>query len=444
MSEDVIVESTCDVGEVGLKAVDGCPSIPGMDVTVTCNGTYFTVMTHCPKKHYDAACKQLNKDDSSSGLESECSLLNFTTTTVSCSCKLSVGSAYRRRLDGDDDGNGEASGSVDFSTMLTTVLTDFKQTWSSADDLTASSVTKSWDVFLTLSTIGVITVIAVILSVQADYNYNKVAVDCSIKMDKSKTNRRTSGGSFGGWKRAQKSIASDLDAIEESLPVAFHSKPFSERFILENKKFHKWMGVVFYYSPHFPRVLRVISLATSVIVMLFIQAVTYSIAEPDDGTCEAFVDKTSCLSEPSTLAQGENKCLWDDSTSTCSFNEPANDLMRVVFVAVLSAMWSAPIALFVDWLIMKVLAAKVVKTRPKSVQSSNQKLQDILPSNEVILKRMQTRSYKRYEEEVEKLNNEIREYRLRLSGDELKEFDGKQFAYTLISLLYFCNVLLFL
>jgi hypothetical protein len=166
--------------------------------------------------------------------------------------------------------------------------------------------------------------------------------------------------------------------------------------------------------------------------MLFIQAVTYSIAEPDDGTCETFLDKTSCLSEPSTLAQGENKCSWDDSTSACSFNEPANDLMRVVFVAVLSAMWSAPIALFVDWLIMKVLAARTYSSKVQRDNNGERRFSskqinsvNVSQSN-VSLADINGKSIRKTAlVEVEELNEAIRKYRNTLPSSQLEEFDSK-------------------
>jgi hypothetical protein len=54
-----------------------------------------------------------------------------------------------------------------------------------------------------------------------------------------------------------------------------------------SKSVHRWLGIVFYYSPEFPRAMRVLSLFSSIVIMLFVQSVTYNIADPDDGSCSS-------------------------------------------------------------------------------------------------------------------------------------------------------------
>jgi hypothetical protein len=41
--------------------------------------------------------------------------------------------------------------------------------------------------------------------------------------------------------------------------------------------------------------------------MLFVQSVTYNIADPDDGSCEACNDESRCLSLRSTLNARESR-----------------------------------------------------------------------------------------------------------------------------------------
>jgi hypothetical protein len=63
------------------------------------------------------------------------------------------------------------------------------------------------------------------------------------------------------------------------------------------KRYHRWASVYFYYSPTFPRLLRVLILATNVICILFLQAIMYDFINPDWGVMD-----TSTCSSTSTLA----------------------------------------------------------------------------------------------------------------------------------------------
>jgi hypothetical protein len=136
-------------------------------------------------------------------------------------------------------------------------------------------------------------------------------------------------------------FAIDLDLVDSSLPTALTSKPFIERFLQESKQNHKWAGVVYHFSPHFSRMLRVLSLGTNMLVMLFMNAVTYAVTNPDDGSCVLMTTIETCLEQKSTLARGESMCYWtpdrndnsfaddrltDDAGGVCAFREPADDM----------------------------------------------------------------------------------------------------------------------
>jgi hypothetical protein len=92
--------------------------------------------------------------------------------------------------------------------------------------------------------------------------------------------------------------------------------------------------------------------------MLFANSVTYNVAYPDDGTCHAYISEGTCLAPRSSFS-GDSKCAWDAANDECSFNEPASQLKQVVFVAVIAAIMSTPIAVFADYVIMKYIAAGV-------------------------------------------------------------------------------------
>jgi hypothetical protein len=136
----------------------------------------------------------------------------------------------------------------------------------------------------------------------------------------------------------------------------------------ELKHHHKWFGIVFFFSRAFPRVLRVMSLATNVIIMLFIQSITYALTNPDDGTCESMKTEDACLGPSSPYATGESKCQWMAGSSQCVLVQPDSNVKVILFVAIFSALVCTPLALLVDWLIMYVLSAptKKVSSAPVS------------------------------------------------------------------------------
>jgi hypothetical protein len=164
------------------------------------------------------------------------------------------------------------------------------------------------------------------------------------------------------WKlqRGKKGAATgDLRIAEEALPMILGSGSLTSKVADEMKHHHKWFGVIFYYSKSFPRVLRVISLATNVLVMLFIQSLTYALTNPDDGTCESMATQEDCLGPQSPYATGESKCYWDPSKTgdQCALVQPDSAAMVIVFVAIFSAVVSVPLALLVDWIVLNILAS---------------------------------------------------------------------------------------
>jgi len=156
---------------------------------------------------------------------------------------------------------------------------------------------------------------------------------------------------------------------EEALPKVLTTKSMLSLVKEELKRHHRWMGVVFHYSDKFPRVYRVMSLATSIVVMLFVQSITYNLTNGDDGTCERLETEVSCLEPSSAYATGESKCYWSVEASgpvggQCLYVQPSDSIKVVLFVAVFSAIAGTPLALLADMVITKVLAAPVVSAMP--------------------------------------------------------------------------------
>jgi hypothetical protein len=433
--EPVEVTTECMSGEMTTRTAV-CPY--GSDIPVVCEGSHGFVQTICPVEKYAAVCANLN------GGLSNCSVSSNTSSSVTCRCLISpVSSSDIRRvrrhrfrqLNTDNDDNNQdpsTTSSVEFGAMLETTLSSFVQTWSSADDLTLSSVAQSWDVLVTIGTISAMAVMGLMMSTYADNRDIHIESDTKIAEKAISQVSLTQRSQNRKSKRAVK-LSADMKMIEDSLPNAFSSKPFSIRYLEDMKKYHRWFGVIFHYCKYFSRPLRVLSITVSVVSMLFMQAVTYNVAEPNDGSCESQVTEMSCLAEKSTLARNANKCYWDATEEQCYFLEPVNDIMRVVFVALLSAIASAPISFTVQWLIMNVLAGQTIdKNKVSDVTSPDTFDMD---KAEAVFNYNQQQTVLNCSEfkmnvtaECKKLNADLLQYRNSLSTAEMAEFDGMIFV----------------
>jgi hypothetical protein len=231
----------------------------------------------------------------------------------------------------------------------------------SAQGLSASTIEKGWSALVTVGCLAAAVVFGLYWSHKADAEMDKVKPVANAA--KLNSFLAAKGVAKRLKEKVRCKIDKDIQIAEQALPAILSSNTLSHRVKDELKHHHKWFGIVFYFSRSFPRVLRVLSLATNVIIMLFIQSITYSLTNPDDGTCELLKTETSCLEPDSPYATGQSKCFWDANTSKCALVQPDSDIKVILFVAIFSALISTPFALLVDWIIMHVLSAP---TRPQA------------------------------------------------------------------------------
>jgi hypothetical protein len=179
--------------------------------------------------------------------------------------------------------------------------------------LSVSDVGESADVLATVSSIGIIFLLLMVLTRSWDEKDKRSEVtSSSLAMMSTKmlkgANRKSQR--LSRLARPTQSNSHHSSLIDRSLPSIFQSDSLWLKFKQEMKVYHRWLGIVFYYSPEFPRAMRVLSLFSSIMIMLFIQSVTYNIADPDDGSCEDCEDESCCLSLKSTLNTNEDRCSW--------------------------------------------------------------------------------------------------------------------------------------
>jgi hypothetical protein len=376
---------TCAAGEHSVHEVT-CSS--GDTVSLECTGTAGEVTRQCPVTRYSSACSSLSSSADSilSGTASGCTMLSYTDTEVVCSCEtlvqLGVGDESRRTLQQAGYNFTAAVGySVSYVSMLQATTDTFLSTIKTADDLNASTVAKGWRALATLGAVAGAILVGLLWSHHKDgqakrirpVNDDKAPSVMASKVGKLVKSVSTTRVRFNT--RVKKALVNaELAIVEDSLPRVLSSRTFTDRFLEEVKQHHRWFGIVFYYSDSFPRVLRVISLATNAIVMLFIQSITYNLTNPDDGSCEALHTQSSCLAPRSAFATGESKCAWTasgttaaDMSGSCAYIEPDGSVRIILFVAIFCAIVTTPIALAADWLVGNVLAAPTAEAEAEAV-----------------------------------------------------------------------------
>jgi hypothetical protein len=425
-----------------------CPD--GIMVTASCNGSSSVIHTDCPYRRTAGACNSL------SGLtgvsNSGCRTITYSATNTTCACSLETAStSSMRRLkeklagvstDDADSTSDSTTVSVNFVSMAEEIVENMKQTWSSAADLNLSSVSRGWEVILTIGVFAAVIIIALHLAHKADLKGKAVKplqsdltkASWTLQSRKKKHpdgNPQASSNSRKAAKlKRSVTLEDERNEIENSLPKILQSRSFSEKFWEEIKRFHRWFGVVFYFSQDFPRVLRIVSLVCSILTMLFIQALTYNFTNPDDGMCEMLKTEADCLGPRSTFDSSEPKCYWKVGyqLGSCSFAQPADSLTVVLFVAVFAAIVSTPVAMTCEWLVLNVLAGKTIKYSGSVADLNNVSRRTAQSLPAMALPAITARSVSAVisttlEDDFEGLVRQLRAYRDTLSHAQLREFD---------------------
>jgi hypothetical protein len=373
-------EADCVTGEVKDHEFL-CPS--GEELVISCNGSVSgRGRRFCPTRTRVTLCETKLQYRRSSALSSSSfadsrnlscayspSESNESVTT--CLCNLSaLGSAL--------EGISHPSGSVSFTLLSIekSVVSDFVSTWETISSLSSEDVAESWIVLVTIGGVALCFLLVLVLSIKTDKHESRVVSSIEIEAKHKQNQKR---GLTGGESGAIPALNEDRKLIEDALPLIFKSDSLWNKFLEEMKVYHRWLGIVFYYSPEFPRAMRVLSLFSSIVIMLFVQSVTYNIADPDDGSCESCEDESCCLSLRSTLNSNEDCCYWEPFTrsanlssstvssavkspGSCHFRDIGEDMTRMFIVAIISAVVSAPLALSIQHLIMNVLSKHTALT----------------------------------------------------------------------------------
>jgi hypothetical protein len=408
---DEVITIVCEEDDWTVHQID-CSA--GRSYSIPCKGVETTVTTRCPTRTVLPSCDFLH-GSSPADSANNCKMVSYSDENVTCVCSLlpklpfpssgtskdvrsrqltSVGKANISSMSIPD---GEFS--ISYVSMLVAVSDTFVSTVLSASKLNAQTIKKGWQALVTVGTLFVFFIVSILMAHYADEQVkNKVKAG---EQQEKKTNLVSPGssiavegqqgrssmlsrlGSFASTKgsgivpqskmqKPGKEKSSYLQMADDALPqVLMSSKSLTNKVKDELKRHHRWLAVIFYFSRRFPRVLRIVSLGTNIVCMLFIQSLTYNLTNGDDGSCERLKTETACLEPSSPYSTGASKCYWTYENSAkgqCLFVQPDQDLTVIVFVAVFSAVVSTPIALLSDWIIQHVLSAPTAKFIRKQTQ----------------------------------------------------------------------------
>ena len=400
----VCVEGVEDSVPVPCPAVDGSSDAMSEAFVIQCNGTEATIEVTCPHVVPVAKCDAALAASSSaaSSDDVDCQLIGEDEETITCACLFTDASSGRRML---LNTTIDTTISVSYVAMMTTTMSAVSATIVSAQGLDASVLKKGWLVLVTLGTFIGLVLFGLFYAKSLDMheedlheytqNRNELVKSAHPSATGTQTDASNTAVGTSSWKVMLSSLSRRLSSsvlitkqhrhrqhqiapkpshlkkqagagglmsiAEEALPkILGNSKSLTTKVQEEMKRHHKWLGVMFFYCKRFPRMLRIMSLATNIIIMLFVQSITYNLSHGDDGSCDILHNETSCIEEPSAYQTGTSKCYWDSVNSECHYIQPENDAKVVVFIAILSAIVSTPFAVLTDWMIQSVLAAPIL------------------------------------------------------------------------------------
>jgi hypothetical protein len=372
----------CDTNDFTNHTVACSTGSMNKNYTVHCRGINERITIQCPSVSLFPTCNALSGNTVAN---IGCETKSFGNDNITCFCPLNThSSASSSSLKSTD---------ITVVAFLDNVGDNFVDTIFSAQHLNVKTLSQSPEAMITICVFLGCILMFMLFSVYTD-GLTKKRISTEEKlMNHAKVyslyQHKIESQSRISEKENTDKEMNLFQLVEAALPDILNAPSLNERIWKEEKKFHRYLGIVYYFSAVFPRVLRVVSLASNIIIMLFIQSLTYNYTHGNDGSCELFTTEETCLESKSYYGTGKSKCSWKkNAENECEFIQPENSIEIILFVAVFSGLVSAPLAVLVDWIILNVLSApdpsdmKVQAVDEKAISKENSVL--ILPVNERI------------------------------------------------------------
>lgn len=372
-----------------------CPG--NYTVSIYCNGSStHTVATACPRPHYKPSCAI------STGIGSSytCTVLNFTSTTTTCSCSSCTFSApsdsARRRLVGASTYGAVVVALSEYSFL------EFATVMESAADFDAGSLRST---ALISSSFGVMWIGALLVVLGVEYGRRRRETRSRAKVvqsapqgpagdrhkvqDGNATSKATAVVPRQGRRKSSVTALSLeqlkydsfevclKDYIYELFSPAFSEDSETVRLVRELWNKHEYFSV-FQQEFGTDQWIAVFSLLTNLNANFFLLALFYDVQfASDDGTCGLLNTESSCLSKMSMFNPGKTTCEWQASVVTssgyeCAWRQPTFDIFSTLVVFVIVLITSVPITFTVSCICEMVLMAPALVD--VETQESNKKL----------------------------------------------------------------------
>ena len=146
--------------------------------------------------------------------------------------------------------------------------------------------------------------------------------------------------------------------IRRSLPIAIEE--ISQMSFLKRYFVHPFLHHHEYFMPAGKasltetRSLRWTSFCFSIFSAMFLDTLFFSVFYADDGTCESYLDATTCLAEDNAV-YASTKCLWNEETG-CSLNAPPDNKIFSIIVSCVTMLIAVPLCFVFDYALNEVCA----------------------------------------------------------------------------------------
>ena len=136
--------------------------------------------------------------------------------------------------------------------------------------------------------------------------------------------------------------------FRDVLPDEFTSYPWYVKFWNRLLAKHKY---ICFLSPRYGTVkrkaVRVIMVVGRLVNMIFLDTILSALAD-DNGVCDSFTTKTTCL-QPASLDLQNRLCTWDPDWLTCSYNDHGSTFLASLVITLVTVIGCVPLDAFVEY-----------------------------------------------------------------------------------------------
>jgi hypothetical protein len=275
-----------------------CPD--EQNVSVACSGFAGLVTFNCPTLYRsEPSCEALSSNGEFQA-SSKCQVVEYTAWETVCSCvnlvgDLSNSSTIRRKL-----GSSGGQALTDISSDSTLVVNSFTSNIRLANNLNAHLLTANKVILSVTASLTFLALVGVLWFVRIDLKE-------SVQEDMAKRSKLTR-------------FLPTKDFMNKVLPVEYSGKAWYKILFKSLLIDHSWLCLVLPYNPERDyRSVRWLLIVGKITNFLLVDTILAALFFADNGQCESFVTKSSCL-QLRSLDQLDTLCVWDDLHRNCDFN----------------------------------------------------------------------------------------------------------------------------